>query len=199
MHNIFLFTILYASCSMSANHTQRMQEPSSLSHTNRPVSEKPTTAETRPEEIYTQAIAEYIAAVYQKDNIHLDTLFLGKNPEFPDMDLPETIGGAEIRLLTMEEAAQNKSSYSKSSPFINLVGFIDSENAEFIFVTFFPEFNHQYDCYINLVYNSEQKKFLPEQSRIEVLVRNKDGMADHFEIYVNGKATGSKPIQPASE
>lgn len=144
--------------------------------------------------IYTQAIAEYIAAVHKKDKTNFNTLFLGKHFDFPDIDLPATIDGTKIHLLTQEEINSNKSIYSKSSPYINLIGFIRNNKTEFVFVTFYPEFKHQYDCYLNFKYNSEKKEFGLDESRIEVLVLNKQGNADHFAIYKDGKYVGDKPV-----
>jgi len=144
--------------------------------------------------IYTQAIAEYIKTVYQKDQIHFDTLFLGKQVEFPDTGLPATISGVNIRILAPQEINVYKSGYRKSSPYINLIGFVENDQAEFIFVTFYPGFDHQYDCYINFRYNSEKKEFYPEKSRVEVLVRNNEGKPDHYAVYEDGKHVGDKPV-----
>lgn len=145
--------------------------------------------------IYTQAIAEYMGAVYKKENTNFDTLFFGKQSGFPDIDLPTTINGAKIHILNQEEVNNNKSIYNKSSPYINLIGFVENDTAEFIFVTFYPGFNHQYDCYINFRYNSEKKEFDLDKLRIEVLIRNKEGKVDHYAIYEDGKYVGDKPIE----
>lgn len=149
--------------------------------------------------IYSQAIEEYMRAVFEKEKTNFDTLFLGKQTDFPDIDLPATIDQTKIRLLTQEEIDSKKSIYSQSSPFINLIGFVEVDKAEFIFVTFYPEFQHQYDCYIDFRYDSDKKEFDLDKLRIEVLIRNKEGKADHYAVYEDGKYIGDKPIQGNKE
>ena len=149
--------------------------------------------------IYSMAISNYVEAVFQKDKVVFDTLFFGKRKngqpdDFPDIELPDTIHGAKVFLLTEKEAKANKQLYRKSSPYINLIGWVDRDKAGFTFVTFFPDFQHQYDCYIDYKYNTATNEFELEQLRIAVLILDKDGKADHFAIYEDGKHIGDKPI-----
>lgn len=143
--------------------------------------------------MYARAIEAYMGAVGQKDSTGFDTLFIGKIFDFPDITLPATINGTKILLLTQEEVNSKKSVYRQTAPYINLMGFVENDNAEFIFVTFYPGFNHQYDYYINYRYNPEKEELEPQNSRIEVLIHNQNGAPDHFAVFENGKYTGDKP------
>lgn len=150
--------------------------------------------------IYIKAITGYIDAIYKKDKISFDTLFLGDRKfgqpdDFPDIKLPERINGTKIELISVAEShGIKKSSFKKNSPFINLMGWVDKLTAEFVFVTFYPGFDHQYDVRFNYKYNPAKKDFELTEQRIEVLIRDGHGQADHFAIYENGRYTGDKSI-----
>lgn len=121
--------------------------------------------------IYSRSIAEYIKAVNKEYKISFDTLFFGKHvygqpDDFPDIELPETIENTQIRLLPPEVGLQ-KQKERKSLFFINLMGWVNNESAEFIFVTFSNDCQHQFDCFINYKYNTELKEFELENSRFE--------------------------------
>jgi hypothetical protein len=115
-------------------------------------------AKTDASKHYSAAIAEYIKAVYQRDKSVFDTLFFGKHKDFPDLELPSTIQNTKIVVLTTDEA-DKKRVYNKSLVFINMVGWLTEEKSEFIFVTFYPGYLHQYDCMINFKYNAKQRVF----------------------------------------
>ncbi|MDX1911383.1 MAG: hypothetical protein SFV22_07850 [Saprospiraceae bacterium] len=141
------------------------------------------------------AIADYIDMVFQKDKTRFDTLFLGQQFDFVSLELPDTIRGVQIRLLKADEIERKKSVYSPSSPFINFIGFWEQGMVDFVFVAFYPGFAHQFDAYLGYTYRPETKQFELTQSRIEVLVRSKEGKADHFAVYENGRHTGNKPVK----
>lgn len=197
---IWILAISVTTCSNQANDQSGANEVVSESSANpsqnigSSITDSLITGKTELANIYSQAIEAYIAAVYKKDKTNFETLFLGKRIDFPDIDLPAEISGTKILLLTPEESAQHKPAYSKTSPYINLIGFVENGTAEFIFVTFYPEYQHQYDCYMNFIYNPEKKAFDLDKLRIEVLVRNQEGKAEHYAIYENGKYVGDKPI-----
>lgn len=150
--------------------------------------------------VYSNAIKQYLRSIHEKDKTTIDTLYFNKRhngqpDDFPDIDLPQTINGTRIILLTTGEAASGKFRFGKSSPCINLIGWVDKESAEIIFVTFYPGFQHQYDCYISYNFNSKTKEFDLQTVRIEVLIYDRNGKADHFAVYKDGKYTGDKPIR----
>ena len=202
---IWILAISLTTCSNQVNDKSGNNEMVSTisskpsQHTDLPKNDSLIIGEVELAKIYSQAIEEYMRAVSAKEKAAFDTLFFGKQIDFPDVDLPETIDRTRIRLLTQEEVGNKKSIYSQSSPYVNLIGFAESDSAEFIFVTFYPEFQHQYDCYIDFRYNSEKKEFGLEKLRIEVLIRNKEGAPDHYAVYEDGKYIGDKPIQGNKE
>lgn len=149
---------------------------------------------------YINAIQDYIEAIHRKDKTSFDTLYLanrklGGPDDFPDIELPKQIDGVEIILLSFGAAHTEKiNQYKKTSPIINLMGWVDKKKAEFIFVTFYPEFNHKYDCYINYDFNSTKNSYDLKKLTIEVLTVDKNGKPDHFAIFQDGKHIGDKPI-----
>lgn len=121
--------------------------------------------------LYSLAIADYIKAVNKEYNITFDTLFFGKHvygqpDDFPDITLPETINNTPIRLIS-PEVGETKLKERKSLFYINLMGFVDPQNAEFIFVNFSNFGEHQFDCFINYTFNLEQKAFVPVDVRFK--------------------------------
>ena len=121
----------------------------------------PTKADLR--KVYTQAISDFIKAANKKNKINFDTLFFGKRvngqpDDFPDIELANTIRQTQIRLIT-PEAGSKKQKENKTSIYINLMGWVDNEKAEFIFVVFSNGFRHQYDYNINYRYNAKLKVF----------------------------------------
>ncbi len=150
--------------------------------------------------MYVRAIQDYIDAIDQKNKTVFDTLFFikrntGQPDDFPNIQMPLSIKQTKLLLLTQQQADNHKQLYCKSSPCINLLGWVEKNKAEFIFVTFYPEYDHQYDCYINYKFNSTKKDYELEKITVEVIIFNKNGKPDHFAIYQDGKHIGDKPIK----
>jgi hypothetical protein len=128
--------------------------------------------------LYCHAIADFIIAVNEKHKTNFDTLFFGKHvygkpDDFPNIELPKTIENTQIRLISPENGLK-KQKARKSLVYVNMVGWVGQEKAEFIFVTFSNGCEHQYDCFINYKYDAEQKKFNREKLRFEYyLYKNK--------------------------
>jgi hypothetical protein len=93
---------------------------------------------------YTLAISEYLKKVYQNGTPQPDTLFIGKQALDRPITLPAKIEGINV-MVTTSKAAQNKLSYRKSLVFINVVGWLDKTESEFIIVAF-HEFKPQHNC-----------------------------------------------------
>lgn len=146
------------------------------------------------QEIYSQAIAEYIKAVYQKDQTVFDTLFFGRHNDFPNITLPPVIQHTKIVLVNPAEAGDRLGS-SKSSAFINLVGTVTKDSATFVFVTFAAGFRHDYDCFIDLDYEAAQEKYAPVKLRFENYIYNKEGKLERIIVYRDGKYAGEKPVE----
>lgn len=137
--------------------------------------------------IYTQAISEFIKAASQKNKTTFDTLYFGKHvygheDDFPDIELPELIEGTQIRLVS-PEIGQIKQQDRKSLVYVNMMGWIDDLKADFMFVVFSNGAEHQYDYFINFIYNSstnifevnkiEFENFKPSQKRITIYKASK--------------------------
>ena len=148
--------------------------------------------------IYSQAISDYIKAVYKKDKTVFDTIFFGKRTfgqpdDFPNIKLPETIENTKIQLID-PEVGKKLQKERKSRIYINMIGWVDKKKAEFILVTFSNGFEHKFDFHIYYKHNDTQNEFLQEKSRIEVVIFDKKGKADHFAIFEDGKYIGDRPI-----
>lgn len=121
----------------------------------------PTKAELT--KTYTQAIGDFIKAANKKNKITFDTLYFGKRKngqadDFPNIELPKTIEKTHIRLISPETAAK-KLKEKPSRIYVNLMGWMDIEKADFLFVVFSNGFQHQYDYSINYKYNTKLKAF----------------------------------------
>lgn len=119
--------------------------------------------------VYAQAIGDYIRLVKKEYNLTFDTLFFGKHvygqpDDFPDISLPPVIGNTQLKLISPEQGAQLQQQH-KSSFYINLIGWVNADSAEFTFVTFSNGMTHQFDCFIH--YKLGRQNFELEDSRFE--------------------------------
>lgn len=125
--------------------------------------------------LYILAIQDFINVMYQNKHTTFDTIFINKrklgNPDdFPDVQLPQKINGVTIILLPQDTAYTLKKikSFHKKKPLINLIGWVENDKAEFIFVAFFPMFHHQYDCNLQYIFNKTQKNYHLENFSINL-------------------------------
>jgi hypothetical protein len=121
--------------------------------------------------VYTIAITDFIKAAVKKNNKNFDTLYFGKRKtgepdDFPDIQLPNTIERTVIKLIS-PEAGEKSQAQNSSRIYINLIGWVNKQKAEFIFVVFSNGFAHQYDYYINYAYNSAKKVFEIEKLKFK--------------------------------
>jgi len=96
-------------------------------------------------DLYCLAIGEYIDTVFT--SAKPDTLFIGKHPDFPAIQLPREIQKMKIMLLTSDEA-MNKLKYRKTLIYLNVMGWPDELNAEFLIVTFFDGGKPQHNLHL---------------------------------------------------
>lgn len=116
-----------------------------------------------PAQFYAKAIALYIKHSRIEHKGSPDTIYFlnrknGHTDDFPEIKLPRTIEKTEIRLIDPEWAGKHQKEYVWRT-YINLIGWIDKENGEFIFVVFSKGFAHLYDCYIDYDYNDKLKVY----------------------------------------
>ncbi|MCU0351941.1 MAG: hypothetical protein MUF43_14125 [Flavobacterium sp.] len=146
--------------------------------------------------IYTQAIAEFIKAAYKRDKTSFDTLYFGKHvygqpDDFPDIELPETIEKTHIRLV-IPEVGQKKQAERKSLVYVNMMGWVEKEKAEFILVVFTNGGEHQYDYFINFDYNTSSDKFELDKIEFENYLHSNGQKPKRITIYKDGKYVGAK-------
>jgi hypothetical protein len=141
--------------------------------------------------IYSLAIKQFIETVKKKDNIQFDTLYFGKHvygqaDDFPDITLPKQIVNTQILLIDPDKA-NHIWSQNINSIYINLMGFVEKNNAKFIFITFTNGFKHQYDYTFDFNFNANENKF--DLNKIEFEdYRNFEGKKPSSQlIFSNGK------------
>jgi hypothetical protein len=110
------------------------------------------------EKAYTQAIKEFLMAAGKRGSKVLDTLLVGKHSDFPEIRLPTKIANTTLLLCTTAEADSIRKR-NKRLVFVNIVGVVTYEQSKFLFVTFYPAYVHQYDCDIELNYDSTSHTF----------------------------------------
>ena len=146
--------------------------------------------------IYSVAIAEFIKAAFKNDKTIFDTLYFGKHAfgqpdDFPDIELPDVIEKTHIRLVT-PEAGQKKQSENRSLVYVNMMGWVDVEKAEFIFVVFSNGAEHQYDYHVNFAYNAASREYEVEKIEFENYLRIGGQKPKRITIYENGNYTVSR-------
>jgi hypothetical protein len=82
----------------------------------------------------------------------------GQQDDFSEIELSETIETTHIRIIA-PEAGLKMQHERKSLVYINLMGWVTKEKAEFIFVLFLNGGEHKYDYFINYNYNVSRKEF----------------------------------------
>jgi len=86
--------------------------------------------------LYSLAIGEYINAIYKKEKIKFDTLFIGKHIDFPNIILPNKIQNTVIRVVT-EKQADKIAKYRKSLTYLNIIENIEPRESHFLLVAFY--------------------------------------------------------------
>ncbi|HQQ94213.1 MAG TPA: hypothetical protein PLQ93_06640 [Bacteroidia bacterium] len=116
------------------------------------------------EKVYNTALADFIRAANKKNTHVFDTLYiadrkLGQSDDFPEIRLEDRIENTTIILIS-PEGAKITQQERKTRVYINLVGWVDSRQAEFMFVVFSGGFAHQYDYHLKYACKEEQKGFV---------------------------------------
>lgn len=144
--------------------------------------------------IYTQAIASFIKEIYRKDKIAFDTLYFGKHAygqpdDFPDIALPQIIEKTQIRLVS-PEIVQKK--LPERTIYINMMGWVDKKKAAFLFVVFSNGAAHQYDYFIDFVFNVSLNKFELDKIEFENYLHLNGQKPERITIYSGGKYVSGK-------
>ena len=115
------------------------------------------------EKIYSRALGDFIKAANKKTDKAFDTLYVGKRKEgepddFPDIELPRVIETTQIRLITPKEGEKTQNAV-KTRIYINMIGWVDKEKAEFMFFVFSNGFAHQYNYSLKYKNNVKLKGY----------------------------------------
>jgi hypothetical protein len=125
---------------------------------------KKSAVKTDIKKIYSQAIGDFIRDANQRNKIPFDTLFFGKRDDgdpyndFPDIELPGMIENTQIRLIS-PESGKIMQRERKERIYINMIGWVDAQKAEFLFFIFSNGFDHQYNYSIDYKYDSNLKEY----------------------------------------
>ncbi|MGE0638442.1 MAG: hypothetical protein AB7P01_18520 [Bacteroidia bacterium] len=173
-----------------SNHTDNKPQADKL------IADSLTVQKNELTKIYTQAIAEFIKAAYKKDKITFDTLYFGKHiygqpDDFPDIELPETIEKTQIRLVS-PEVGQKIQAERKSLVYVNMMGWVDKEKAEFVLVVFANGAEHQYDYFINFNYNTSSDRFELNKIEFENYLHLNGQKPKRITIYQDGNYVDDK-------
>ena len=116
--------------------------------------------ENKLNQFYIQAIEDFIGESNKKNNTSFDTLyFLNRkdgDPEndFPDIDLPNKIKNTQILLITPENGLKTQHE-NKLRKYVNMIGWINEKNAEFLFFVFSNGFEYKYNFKLNYTIDAE--------------------------------------------
>lgn len=164
----YTFTILlFWTCNIPTIGTVTKPKDRKIPHHASAVNSKQQSALPKDEvrQVYTQAIGEYIKSLRPEDKSSLDTLFIGRHPDFPDIELPAIIQNTNILALTPDEA-DDKAKYRESFVYVNVMGWVTRGNSEFILVTFLvskprqiPSYAPQHNCLIHFEYNPANNEY----------------------------------------
>lgn len=110
--------------------------------------------------IYSAVISEYIGR--HRLQIH-DTLYIGRHPEFPSVNLPATIAGINISLVDGDKAVAYFAG-RHDILYLNVMAWIENHKAEFLIVTF-RDFSPQHN--MHLYFSRNGNEVVPDSMGME--------------------------------
>lgn len=125
-----LFGLALLACGGRGSHAQKEA-----------VAQRPAAPDTAA--VYRTAIADLIRGMDTTDMQLPDTIFIGRHPDFPGINLPPEIAGRTILLLDPAETEDAK--YRKQFAYLNIFATWSSAEVEFFVVRFREGFNHRPD------------------------------------------------------
>ncbi|MEZ4920505.1 MAG: hypothetical protein R2792_15495 [Saprospiraceae bacterium] len=139
---------------------------------------KGASAELDLQQLYTQAIADYIREVDSAYGLRFDTLYFGKHvfgqaDDFPDIELPGHIAGTPVLLVSPEEGERIQRE-REAAFYVNLFGRTGSDRPDFLFVLFSKGFVHQFDVFIQYSRAPNTNEFVLDSARFERFGYGKD-------------------------
>jgi len=134
-----LFFLLLCSCGNTGAGESLPVGEDTASSASAPEDDQNVTVEQK----YVVAISEYLK---RYPVIASDTLFVGRHPEFPGIELPNAIQGANVRLVNGEGAATYFAKRSNIR-YLNVMAWIGEGSSEFLVVTFL-DFKPQHNMHL---------------------------------------------------
>jgi hypothetical protein len=125
-----LFGLALLACGGRGSHTQQAAP-----------APRPSALDTAA--VYRAAIADHIRVMDSTDMQLPDTVFIGRHPELPGIELPPEIAGRTILLIDPVESGDLK--YRKRFAFLNIFATWSSAEVEFFVVRFKEGFSHRPD------------------------------------------------------
>lgn len=113
------------------------------------------------QKVYVQALGDFIKAANAKNGSAFDTLFVanrknGQEDDFPAIELPANLENTVIKLISPEEGKKSQNA-RKARIYLNMIGWVESDKAEFLIYVFSNGFEHQYNYTLN--YKGHSGKF----------------------------------------
>lgn len=136
---LFFFTFLSCNQENETNTSEKKQRNSSrFSSEKAEINSAPIIEKDELSKKYIQVITEYMKACNDQHKSNFDTLYIGIHADFPDIVLPEKIENTMLIPVIPEKDKETLSPNQKSI-YLNIFGWVDAKNSEFIIVTFHVE------------------------------------------------------------
>ena len=76
--------------------------------------------------------------------------------------------------------------------YVNMIGWVDKENAQFVLVVFTNGIEHQYDYYINFNFNTSTNNFVLDKIEFENYLHLHGQKPKRTTVYKDGQYVGGK-------
>lgn len=118
------------------------------------------------EKFYITTIEDFIKALSSQGLLSKDTLFFidrknNQPDDFPDIKLPDKIFDTQISITKPEN---NREDLTHSRTHINMIGWIENERAEFVFIYFSNGYKHQFDYSVTYHVDAEKNNLKKSSS-----------------------------------
>lgn len=130
---------------------------------------------TQQTKAYCKVISEYIKAVTKNKEPDFDTLYIGYHEASPKIKWPLVIENKTIKLQPYK-TSKTKVQYQPSFVLINIIALkVETNEANFMVVTFHKGYQPQHNGYVNLQYNPVTTNFsLDKEIRFEYVYKKKN-------------------------
>lgn len=151
MRNLFFIAVVtFLACNSTTTQEQKKENtnPDETDKQDEVIIDSTYTSSVK---LFTAATAVYIKEILKSKKT--DTLFLSRNPDFPNITLPTIIEGIPVQIIVTEEGHR----ISKRRP-MTILNLIDLSEGEFMIVTFKDGFIPQFNTKLYFHYNKGEFK-----------------------------------------